>query len=592
MGTRTVFGSSIACDNSEILISDDRTGILNAYAVPVDEGEPRQLTCSTVESVIVRSWFPEDKRALVEYDSGGDEKAHIYLLDIDGTQTDLTPFEGARNHFYGWRFDGKGFYFGSNKRNPKFTDVYEMDVERFEPHMIFQNDEGFIYNGMSRNRRYMAFTKPVGANKSDFYLYDRWKKSMKKINDDEGDVLTSPSSFGVDSAYLYYRTNKGSEYMYLCRYQIATGKHEVVEKSDCAVTGMYFSRNGTYQIVVYDDDAQTRIEVRERRTQKVVPVGGMAMGQVTSISISRDETYISFYLSGAKIPPSLHVLNLKTGTIRKRVDPIHKDINPEHLVESTVVRYKSFDGLEIPAILYVPHGATSDNKVPGIVWVHGGPGGQSRLGYSSLLQYFANNGYVVLAVNNRGSSGYGKTFYKLDDKKHGEDDLDDCIYGRDYLISTGIVDKDSIAIAGGSYGGTMTLAALTFRPEAFAAGVDIFGPSNWLRTLKQIPPWWEAQKKALFEEMGDPNTDEEYLKRISPLFHAKNIVRPLMVLQGVNDPRVLQVESDEIVAAARANGVPVEYIVFDDEGHGFRKKKNQLSGYKAIVDFLNEYVAQ
>ena len=256
-----------------------------------------------------------------------------------------------------------------------------------------------------------------------------------------------------------------------------------------------------------------------------------------------------------------------------------------------MVRYKSFDGLEIPAVYYQPKVASADNKVPGLVWVHGGPGGQSRLSYFALIQYLVNQGYAILAVNNRGSSGYGKEFNHMDDQNHGDKDLKDCIAGKDFLESTGVVDMDKVGIIGGSYGGYMVMAALTFEPEAFNAGVNIFGVTNWLRTLKSIPPYWESFKKALYDEMGDPTTaDSVRLYEISPLFHAENVVKPLMVLQGANDVRVLQVESDEIVDAVKANGVPVEYIIFDDEGHGFRKKENEIEGYGQIKEFLDVYL--
>jgi dipeptidyl aminopeptidase/acylaminoacyl peptidase len=222
------------------------------------------------------------------------------------------------------------------------------------------------------------------------------------------------------------------------------------------------------------------------------------------------------------------------------------------------------------------------------VWVHGGPGGQSRLNYSALIQYLVNHGYAVLAVNNRGSSGYGKKFNHLDDKNHGDKDLKDCVEGKDYLASTGVVDMDRVGIIGGSYGGYMVMAALAFEPEAFDVGVNIFGVTNWLRTLRSIPPYWESFRNALYDELGDPHSqDSVRLRQISPLFHAENVIKPLMVLQGANDVRVLQVESDEIVEAVKENGVPVVYVVFDDEGHGFRKKENEIEGYGQILEFLD-----
>jgi dipeptidyl aminopeptidase/acylaminoacyl peptidase len=206
------------------------------------------------------------------------------------------------------------------------------------------------------------------------------------------------------------------------------------------------------------------------------------------------------------------------------------------------------------------------------------------------VQFLVNNGYVVLDVNNRGSSGYGKTFFTADDRKHGREPLWDCVEAKKFLASLGYVDTAKIGIIGGSYGGYMVLAALTLKPTEFAAGVDIFGISNWVRTLESMPPYWESFRKALYTEIGDPQKDRDMLLTISPLFNADKIVRPLMVLQGANDPRVIKVESDDIVAAVRKKGGVAEYIVFADEGHGFTKKANEIQAYKGIVDFLDKYL--
>jgi dipeptidyl aminopeptidase/acylaminoacyl peptidase len=207
-----------------------------------------------------------------------------------------------------------------------------------------------------------------------------------------------------------------------------------------------------------------------------------------------------------------------------------------------------------------------------------------------MVQHLVNHGYAVLGANNRGSSGYGKTFFHMDDKKHGDVDLKDIVWGRKYLETLDWVDKDNIAIMGGSYGGYMVAAALAFEPEAFDAGINIFGVTNWVRTLTSIPPWWEAFKEALYDEMGDPATDGDRHRAISPLFHADKIRKPLLVVQGANDPRVLQVESDELVAAVRKNGVPVEYLLFPDEGHGFLKRENRINASEAYVKFLNKHL--
>jgi dipeptidyl aminopeptidase/acylaminoacyl peptidase len=238
----------------------------------------------------------------------------------------------------------------------------------------------------------------------------------------------------------------------------------------------------------------------------------------------------------------------------------------------------------------MPKQASADNPVPAVVWVHGGPGGQTTKGYSATIQHLVNHGYAVLGANNRGSSGYGKTFFHMDDRNHGESDLQDIVWGRKYLEGVEGIDPDRIGIMGGSYGGFMVAAALAFEPEAFDAGINIFGVTNWLRTLESIPPWWGSFRDALYDEMGDPATDRERLRRISPLFHADHITQPMLVIQGANDPRVLQVESDELVEAARANGATVEYVLFPDEGHGFAKRANRITASEAYVNFLDQYL--
>jgi dipeptidyl aminopeptidase/acylaminoacyl peptidase len=278
--------------------------------------------------------------------------------------------------------------------------------------------------------------------------------------------------------------------------------------------------------------------------------------------------------------------------LNKLTNSLNPEINPNDLVDAEVVRFKSFDGLKIPAIFYKPKNASAGNKVPALVWVHGGPGGQSTAGFSQSIQYFVNHGYAILAVNNRGSSGYGKSFYKMDNRNHGDKDLKDCVWGKKWLAQQSYIAPTKIGIYGGSYGGFMSLAGIIQYPNEFKVGVDLFGVTNWVRTLQSIPSYWESFRKALYEEMGDPSTDSVRLRNISPLFNTDKIKTPLLVLQGSNDPRVLQVESDEIVAGAKKNGTPVEYVLFPDEGHGFRKKENQMKAAKVTLAFLDKYLKE
>jgi dipeptidyl aminopeptidase/acylaminoacyl peptidase len=589
MNTVSIGGSSFSSDEQAILFSSNKSGIYNAYTLPVTGGEPTQLTHSTDDAIFALSFFPEDNRILFSSDKGGNEITHIYLRNEDGTVQDLTPEEKARSGFYGWSFDEKSFFFGSNKRDARFMDIYEMDIETLTPQMVYQNDMGYELGAISRNKRYFAFVKLITTSNSDMFLYDTQTQEMKHLSPHGGDVVFNPQTFSPDSKSLYYLTDKDSEYAYLKRYDIESDQSETVEQANWDIWFTYFSRNGKYRVLGINEDAQTVIKVYDTATNQPLQLPELPGGNISSVNISKSENLMAFYFNGSRSPNNLFVYDFDTGAYTQLTDTMNPEINPEDLVEAEVVRYPSFDGLEIPAVYYKPH-IKPGEKVPALVMVHGGPGGQARIGYRPITQYLVNHGYVVIDVNNRGSSGYGKTFFKMDDQKHGDVDLDDCVWAKKYLTSTGYVDGNKIGVIGGSYGGYMVLAALTFRPDEFALGVDLFGISNWVRTLESIPPWWESFKEALYAEMGNPETDLDKLRAKSPLFHATNITKPLMVLQGANDPRVLKVESDEIVEAVKKNGVPVEYIVFDDEGHGFVNKDNEIKGYKAILDFLNKYL--
>jgi len=332
------------------------------------------------------------------------------------------------------------------------------------------------------------------------------------------------------------------------------------------------------------------LSIVDTTTGAEVKAKDLPPGDIIGVEFDSAERQMSFYLSSDVSPADLYVMDLATSTVRRLSHNLSSKIDPAVLASTDVVRYKSFDGLAIPALQYRPKDASATHKVPAIVYVHGGPGGQSRVLYDSTIQYLVNQGFAVLRVNNRGSNGYGKTFFHLDDRKHGDVDLKDCVWARRYLESLDWVDGSRVAIVGGSYGGYMVAAALAFEPDAFDAGVDIFGVTNWVRTLESIPPYWAPFRDALYAEMGDPKQDRERLTAKSPLFHADQIKKPLLVFQGANDPRVLKAESDELVAAVKKRGVPVEYVLFTDEGHGFNRKENQIEVAKRTVAFLRQHL--
>ncbi|PYT04267.1 MAG: S9 family peptidase, partial [Acidobacteria bacterium] len=485
----------------------------------------------------------------------------------------------------------KSFFYSTNERDPRFFDIYEMALADFKPTLVYKDEKGFDFGDISDDKKFIAFQKNGDSTSdSDVYLYNTETKEMKNLTAHKGDVANSPQSFDPASKYLYFLTDAGGEFSYVARYDLATGKTETVEKAPWDVSYTYFSRNGKYRVVAVNADARTEIKVYDTKTGKPVTLPVLPNGDITGVNISPSERLMAFYLNGDRSPSNLYVYDFASKKVTKLTDSLNPEINPADLADSEVVRYKSFDGMEIPSILYKPQQSDAQHKAPAVLLIHGGPGGQTRTGYSAITQYLVNHGYVVLGVNNRGSSGYGKTFYTADDGKHGHEPLWDCVEAKKYLQTLPYVDPQKIGIMGGSYGGYMVLAALAFKPEEFAVGVDLFGVSNWVRTLQSIPPYWESIRKALYKEIGDPSTQLDYLRETSPLFHADKIVRPLIVLQGANDPRVIKPESDEIVDNIRKRGGVVEYVVFDNEGHGFTKKANEIRAYKAILDFLDKYL--
>ena len=590
MDNESVFGSSFSPDKSKILVTSNRSGIFNMYTIPTSGGEMMPITKSDSASIYAISFFPEDERILFRMDGNGDEIYKIFVKDGENLKR-LTPEKNVRALFYSWAKDKKSFYYGSNERDSRYTDVYQMDITSFISKLIFENKEGYDYGDISDDGNYIALGKAINTNDSDLFIYNLKEKIFTKINKEQSG--NAAQTFSKDNKYLYYTTNLGSEFSYLMKYSIAENTSEKITEKNWDISGMGVSHNGKYKFININEDAANKIEVTKNDTGNPLDLPNFENEFITGIDFSKDETLAIINVGGSHTPTNLYVYNLESKESTKLTNVLNTEINQKDLVAAQIIRYPSFDALEIPAVYYKPLNASKENPVPALVWVHGGPGGQSRQNFNSFIQYLVNHGYAVLAVNNRGSSGYGKTFYQLDDQNHGEGDLQDCIEGKNWLAKQPEIISTKIGIIGGSYGGYMTMAALTFAPEEFEVGVNIYGVTNWIRTLKSIPKWWESFKDALYLEMGNPYTEDSIrLKKISPLFHTQNVTKPLMVLQGVQDPRVLQIESNEIVEKVRENGVPVEYVLFEDEGHGFVKKENQIAAYEKTLAFLNKYLKE
>ena len=582
-------GGAFSDDETKLLVNSNESGIFNVYEIDIASGEKTQKTFSEKESFFAIDYLPGTNQILYSADKGGDELNHIYLMNEDGATTDLTPGENEKARFAGWSKDKKSMYFTSNKRNPQFFDFYKMNIETWESEMLYQNDNGINISNISEDETWFAFSQTITTSENKLFLTNRIDNSTIELSEESGSY--NASGFSKDNKYFFFITDVDKEFSYLVKYKIETGEKEVLFETNWDVMYSYLSENERYRVIAINEDGKNTLFIKDLVNNSDVYFPEIPDGDIKGVSFSESEEKIRLTIGTSKSPNNIYVYDMGSKELKKLTETLNPEINANDMVAAEVVRYPSFDGLEIPAIYYKPIDATKRNKVPALVWVHGGPGGQSRTGYSSLIQYLVNHGYAILAVNNRGSSGYGKTFFKMDDLNHGDKDLKDCIWGKKWLQAQDYIDAEKIGIIGGSYGGYMTMAAMTFTPDEFKVGVNIFGVTNWLRTLKSIPPYWESFRNALYKELGDPTTaDSVRLYEISPVFHAHKVKNPVMVLQGANDPRVLKIESDEIVAGIEANGVTVEYVVFDDEGHGFRKKENEIEGYGKVLTFLETYL--
>lgn len=593
-------GGAFSPDETKLLINSKETGIYNAYEIDIATGVQKQLTQSTDEAIFASSYFPNDNRVIYSSDKGGNEIDHLFIRNEDGSSIDIISDSTAKASFGGWSYNKKLLYFVSNSRDKNFFDLLKVQLEgegkgtegnKYTSTIVYKNAEGLDPAAISNDDRYISLTKTITTNNNEMYLLDTETNELKHLSQHEGNATFSPQYFSLDGKILYYLTDEGSEYSYLSSYEIATGEKKKVVDAPWDIMYAYQSRNGKYRVVAINNDARTEIKIYDQSNgDKLLNISGLPEGDITGVNISDSEKLMSFYVTSSKSPANLFVYNFDSKEVKQLTNTMTKEINPDDLVKGEVIRYKSFDGMEIPALLYKPKGLKNGEKVPALLWIHGGPGGQTRLNYSASIQHLVNHGYVILAVNNRGSSGYGKTFFAADDRKHGDEDLKDCVESKKFLATLPYVDADKIGILGGSYGGYMVMAALAFTPEEFNVGVNYFGVTNWLRTLKSIPPWWASFREALYAEMGDPVKDSVMLYNKSPLFHADKITKPFLVLQGSNDPRVLKVESDEIVEAAKKNNVPVEYVLFPDEGHGFLKKENNIKASQETLKFLDTYL--
>lgn len=579
----------------------------NIYVKGVDEpfSAARLMTTEAKRPVAGYFWSRDSKYILYVKDHDGDENFNIYSVDPAakpdaGSEAppshDLTGLKGTRVQIIEVpKSDPDTIYIGLNDRDKAWHDLYKLKLSTGEKTLVRKNTEritGWEFD-LKGNLRLASRAAENGDTEILRVDLDKFTRIYScNVFESCGSVR-----FHKDGKRVYFQTNKGADtdLVSLVLLDPETGKTEMVESDPLKqvdFAGARFSE-ATDDLVLtlyYGEHRRRYYRDKGFETDLKWLEGKLPGKEVSIASDTQDEQTWLVAASSDTEPGETYLFDRKTRKLALQFK-VREKLPREALASMKPVKYKSSDGLEIPAYLTLPKGVPSKN-LSVLLIPHGGPWARDVWGFNPLAQFFANRGYAVLMPNFRGSTGYGKKFLDAGNKEWGTKMQDDVTWGAKYLVAEGIADPKRIGILGGSYGGYATLAGVTFTPDVYAAAVDIVGPSNLITLLESIPPYWEPIRKIFYERMGDPNTPEgkALLTKRSPLTQADKIKTPLLVVQGANDPRVNKREADQIVIALRDRGYPVEYLLAPDEGHGFQRPVNNMALYMTAEKFLAKHL--
>jgi len=589
---RRVGSGSFSYDEKLVVYMSDQGGRPDLWVQPIDGGKATQIT--HVQGFLMSYEFsPAADQLVYESDQGGDELPHIYLTDSKGaTPKDLMADypKGARTGFVSWAEDGKTFLYVSNVRDPKYLDLYEYDVASGKSKSLWQSSGKLRFAGDSRDHKRFAILETISDVDSNLYLLDRNKTEPVLLTAHQGEIAYEAQEFSRDGKTLYYTTDEGREFTTLKKMDLASKKSDTVLQADWDVDAAGFSKGWKYFYTVTNADGTPQVELTDTAKKKKVDLPKLpGEGAFVPLRFSKSDRYLTATLTTDTAPATLYLLDLKDGKTTKLFEVMPDSLRDRKMAAGESVRIPSFDGRSVPGYLYRPAG---NGPLPAVIDVHGGPTAQSKRRFDPLRQYLVSKGYVVLVPNVRGSTGYGKSYTKLDNLDLGGGPLKDIVACKQFLVASAKVDPNRVVVLGGSYGGYMALAAAAFTPDEFAANVDYFGVSDLKSLVESFPPYWAAQATYIYRKFGDPKNPEHasYQHDRSPLFFADRISRPLLVVQGDNDARVKKDQSDRIVQQLQARKVPVEYLVIPGEGHGFSKNENRLLAYQVTDRFLDRYL--
>jgi dipeptidyl aminopeptidase/acylaminoacyl peptidase len=614
LNIRSAVSPSLSPDGKRMAYLTNVTGTAQIWMMDLPSGAPRQITNYEDNVGFVR-WSPAGNGLVFGKARGGNENTQLFRMSNDGSQIkELTADPKVRHNFGGWSKDGKRIFYTSNKRNPNYFDVYMMefakagDADLIET-IIYKHEGSNSVAAVSDDGRKLVISRSGTELSLDnnLYLLDVETNKATLLTPHTGASEFGDVDFLPDGNSIVLSANSDREFSSLAQIgnlrAEAENKMFYVEKNaEWDTEGIEVSPRGDLMAYTVNREGFSELNLRKIETGGKPLISNLnfkseivnlpARGVLSGLTFSSDGSKLAFTFSGSKYNTDIWLYDLKSKKLTQITRSDRAGIAQESFIEPQLIKYKTFDGREIPAWYYRPPvGIISSKglfqKIPVIVSVHGGPEGQERPGFNPLYQYYLSRGYAVLATNVRGSTGYGKTFSHLDDVEKREDSVKDLAYAVEWLKTSGGADAKRIAVMGGSYGGYMTMAAITLYPELWAAAVNTVGIVNWETFLKNTSGYRRRQREV---EYGMLARDIEFLRRISPIARVDKIKTPLFVIHGKNDPRVPYTEAEQIVKVLKDRGAIVEYKLFDDEGHGISKLKNRLELYPLVADFLDKYM--
>lgn len=580
--TYNIMHFTVNKDDTKLVFSSNLNGKLNLWSMDLPDTYPSQLTFNNQSSQFVE-FDPENRFLFTAFDCDGDENYQIYAMPIEGGHPlpILTGSKDDKYYFTELSEDGRRLYYITSKGNPQHLNSRVLDLETQEDQLLIEGDHGANFlTAISPNEQTLAYVTSFANTYTLGYV--KVGEETFCLTPDETTVHTVSDIVFVDDTQLLFLTNYNEEYAYLASYNLETKTYKPLFKLDEDFKTLKWHKESQTAYIVSEKGVLDYLHAFSLKTEKVVTIES-PLETIQQLQVTKSGT---LYLLGRSAVKSFNIYKKSTEdshwvALTKNKVP---GIAESDLVDPEIITYASFDGTPIEALLFRANTDVANGYT--IFWPHGGPQAAERKSFRGAFQFLLGQGYTIFAPNFRGSTGYGASFTKQVEGDWGEGPRLDCVSGIEWLFENKVTDRDKLFLFGGSYGGYMTLLLAGRHPEYFRACVDIFGPCNLFTFIESVPPHW---KPIMERWLGDPIKDKERLEKDSPITYLSSMTKPMLVIQGANDPRVVKAESDQIVAELKKQGTAVEYIVFDDEGHGFSKKENEIKAYRTVLDFFDRH---